>query len=103
MKDGLDEHQEWALKEVERILPIVLKFEEPNRSRSLTGLAYEYFIQDMEEKAFKILEMCDPNYFKEPMKQDMKDPAMEKIIMTIVAKLIESGYVIVSADDDKKG
>ena len=104
MKDGLNVEQQFILQQVESALPQVLKLPEPARSQSLTCLAYEYFLQDMEEKAFTLLEKADPNYFKEPMKKDMEsDPRMNKIIMTILAKIIEIGYVEVKTKNDQEG
>lgn len=104
MTDGLNKQQKAILDEVERQVPIVVGLPEPDRSRCLTCLAYEYMLQDMEEKAFNLLEQCDPNYFKQPMADDMKnDPNMNKIVMTILSKLIEIGYVEVrTADGEKK-
>lgn len=103
MKDGLNAQQNAILEEVERQIPLVSGLPEPDRSRCLTCLAYEYMLQDMEEKAFELLEKCDPGYFKEPMANDMqKDPSMNRIVMTILSKLIEIGYVKVRTADGKE-
>ena len=103
MKDGLTADQSAILLEVERQVPLVSKLPEPDRSRCLTCLAYEYLLQDMEEKSFDLLSQCDPGYFKEPMANDMKrDPSMNRIVMTILSKLIEIGYVSVNENDKKE-
>lgn len=100
MQDGLTELQKDILRQVERATPQVLALPEPNRSKAIVGLAYEYFLQDMEEKAFGLLEQADPNYFKEGKKKDLEDPLMNKIFFTIIGKLIESGYVTVKEAED---
>jgi hypothetical protein len=103
LKDGMTEVQKLVDQAVQAQLPMILKVPEPDRSKALVCLAYEYFILDMEEKAFAILDKADPNYFSEGMKKDLQDPQMNQIFMTIVAKLIESGYVKVKTDDGQEG
>jgi len=94
MKDGLNEEQRKIIEEVERQVPLILKLPEPGRSKCIVCLSYEYLIQDMEEKAFSLLESADPNYFKDPMKKDMeKDPRMAELVMTMLSKIISMGYV----------
>jgi len=57
-------------------------------------LAYEYLNLDMEEYAFPLLEEADPGYFKDQLKEDMeKIPNMTEIVMRIIEKVIEAGYV----------
>lgn len=103
MKDGLTELQQKVDTAVQATLKFSLKLPEPDRSKVLTCLAYEYFNLDMEEKAFKILEKADPEYFKTHMKKDLEDPQMKQIFFSIIGKLIDAGYVKVEENGGQEG
>lgn len=90
----MDSETKYILEQCQLTLPTVLKLSEPVRSRCLMGLAYEYFIADLEETAFDILKKADPNYFGEQLGKDMKeDPRIEQIVFKIASKLMEIGLV----------
>lgn len=96
--DGLTELQKQVISAVQMQLRLVVTLPQPDKSRCLLCLAYEYFVLDMEEDAFKLLEMADPEYFKDQLAKDMKEiKDMSTIVMTVMQKLVEGGYVIVSA------
>lgn len=60
-------------------------------------LAYEMFLLNLEERAFEILSMADPEYFKEPLGEDMvNDERFKTVVLTIMNKLVEIGVVKVS-------
>jgi len=91
-----------VLKQCQEVLPEVLQLPEPDRSRCLMGLAYEYFIADLEETAFDILKKADPKYFGEQLGKDMKiNPDIKQIVFRISAKLIEMGLVKVVEPEEK--
>lgn len=98
MMDGLTKEQESIDQAIQDQLSVVLQLSEPDRSKCLTCLAYEYFLLDMEERAFGVLKQADPEYFNTHMIKDLKDPQMNEIFMTIVSKLIRSGYIKVHVD-----
>ena len=90
----MNDEQKKIAREVQKQVPVAMTMPEPNKSRVLTCLAYEYFLLNMEEEAWKLIRQADPEYYKEGIHKDMAaDASMEKIFMTIAAKLIESGYL----------
>lgn len=94
------EEKKKIVREVQKQVPLALRMPEPDKSRVLTCLAYEYFLLDLEEEAWKLIRQADPEYYKTEVHKDMEnDASMEKIFMTIAAKLIESGYLSL----DQKG
>jgi hypothetical protein len=96
--DGMTELQKQVDSAVRSQLRIVLTLPNPDKSRCLLCLAYEYFIQDMEEDAFNLLSQADPEYFKDQLAKDMKEiENMETIVTSVLQKLIEAGYIKVSA------
>ena len=101
-KDGLDKDQSWVIEQVGIELPKALVLSEPDRSRCLLCLAYEYFNVDMEEEAFKILSQSDPDYFKNgQLGKDMKEiKDMDKIVFAIMGKLLSAGYIKI--EEEKK-
>ena len=102
-KDGLDKDQKYIVDQIKQQLPSVKKLPEPDRSRYLVSLAYEYFLQDMEEDAFKLIEMADPNYFKGQMSKDMGTvEGFDKIVTVIMSKLLELGYFVDPKEKKKK-
>lgn len=101
MVDGLTEEQKQIDVAVQKQLPSVLKLPEPDRSKCLMCLAYEYFNLDMEEKAFTIIQKADPNYFNNQLKEDMKDPDIQKIVMRILGSLMNAGYVKVESGKEE--
>jgi hypothetical protein len=100
MTDGLSDKQKFIDGEIQELLPEVLKIPEPDRSRSLVCLAYEYFMVDMEEDAFSILRNVDPSYYKNEMHSDMKDGEMKHIFMSIMSKLVDTGYIKITERSD---
>jgi hypothetical protein len=98
--DGLTENQKEIIKAVEEMLPSIRKLPDPMRSQSLLCMAYEYFIADMEERAYPLLEEADPNYFSEQLGKDMADDSrMLEIVMRIMDKLVDIGIVKVTAKE----
>lgn len=94
MKDGLTQEEQQMVSEIKSLLPTVRLLPDPDRSRSLLCLAYEYFLMDMEEEAYKLLEEADQNYFGEQLGKDMKDiTGMTEIVMRILNKLMDIGIV----------
>lgn len=90
----MDSETKYVLEQCKIMLPTVLQMPEPQKSRCLMGLAYEYFIADLEEEAYKILKKADPKYFGEQLGKDMKeDPIIKQIVFRIASKLIEIGLV----------
>lgn len=99
MNDGLSKEDKWMVEQIELQFPFVLKLSDPDKSRCLLGLAYEYFLMDMEEKAYELLRQADPNYFKEQLAKDMREiPNMDKIVLRIMGKLIDIGVVVVDSE-----
>jgi hypothetical protein len=95
--DGLSEIQRKIDAAVKQQLPFVLRMPDPDRSRCLFCLAYEYLNLDMEERAFPLLEQADPDYFAAQLKEDMaKIPNMTEMVMRILQKLVDAGYVKIS-------
>lgn len=93
--DGLDTVQKTIIDEINKQLPSVLKMPNPDKSRCLVSLAYEYFNLDMEEEGFKLIEQCDPQYFKGQMAEDMKNIRdFDQIVVAIMAKLLHLGYIV---------
>ena len=102
MNDGLTEEQIFIIDEVKAQLPIVLTLSNPDKSRCLLGLSYEYFLMDLEEEAYKLLKQADPAYFGEQLGKDMKEiPNMDIVVFTITSKLIELGLVLEDIIDFK--
>lgn len=94
MNDGISRENQEVITAIKAQLPIVLRMPDPDKSRCLLALSYEYMIMDMEEEALKLLKQADPEYFKEQLSKDMKDiPNMDIIVMSISSKLIELGIV----------
>lgn len=94
MNDGISAKDQLVVDEIKKQLPFVLTLPNPDKSRCLLSLAYEYIIMDMEEEGMKLLRQADPEYFKEQLSKDMKDiPNMEIIVLSISSKLIELGIV----------
>ena len=99
MKDGQTDEESKVITAIKATLPLVLTLPNPDKSRALLGLAYEYFIMDMEEEAYKLLAMADPAYFGEQLRKDMEEiPNMEEVVMRILDKLMEIGVVRVKAE-----
>ena len=99
MRDGLTLEEQQMIGEINKALPIAMSLPNPDKSRCLLGLAYEYFLMNMEEEAYKLLEQADPDYFGEQLGKDMKEiPNMEEVVMRILDKLMEIGVVVVKAD-----
>lgn len=91
--DGLTEDQKYIDEAVKAQLPLVLKLPNPYRSQCLLCLAYEYFILDMEEEAYKLLMKADPEYFKDQLAKDIKEiPNMDIIVKRVAKKLVELGF-----------
>jgi predicted transcriptional regulator len=94
MNERISPNDQKTVDEIKRMLPLVLPMPNPNKSRCLLGLAYEYFIMDMEEEAYKLLLMADPEYFKDQLAEDMKEmPNMKEVVLTIMHKLVELGLI----------
>ena len=94
MIDGLSEEQKRTDTMVKAQLPLVVKLPEPSRSRCLLALSYEYFVQDMEEEAFVLLSMSDSGYYDLQFAVDIVErDDMRELLVIIVQKLIEGGYV----------
>lgn len=94
MIDGLTEEQALVIKEVEKQLPMIATLPEPERSRCYMCLSYEYFILDMEEKGFALIEKADPNYFGKQLSEDMKNiKDIDTIVFSILESLMKGGYV----------
>jgi len=103
MRDGLTEEQQAIYKIVESHMVFVATMPEPDKSRCLLSLAYEYFILDMEEEAFKLLEQADSGYFQEQLESDVDSiDNMKEIVTTIMSKLIEIGYIRVKLDAEER-
>ena len=96
--DGLSEIQELVDAAVQEQLPTILNLKEPSRTKALTCLMYEYLLQDMEEKAFELMDLADPDYFKLHFMNDLKDPQFKQIFQTMVHKFIELGYIKVGKE-----
>jgi len=93
--DGLDINQKTVIDEINQQLPTVLKMPNPDKSRCLVSLAYEYFNLDMEEDGFKLINQCDPRYFKTHIAEDMKNiKGFDTIVIAIMAKLMYLGYIV---------
>jgi hypothetical protein len=98
--DGLTDLQKQVIKAVEFQLPMIRTLPDPDRSKCLMCLAYEYFILDMEERAYPLLEEADPNYFGEQLGKDMAaDENIMTIVLTIMDKLVDIGMVKVSVKE----
>jgi len=96
--DGLTDLQKQVDQAVKQQLPFVNTLPNPDKSRCLLCLAYEYFILDMEEEGLKLLEGADPEYFKDQLAKDMKEiDNMEIIVLSVTSRLIEAGYIKVVA------
>ena len=100
--DGLTKEQKEVDRLVREQIPRALALPEPDRSKCIMCLAYEYFNQDMEEKAFKLIEKADPNYFKDQLAKDMQDPQIKEIVFRIMGSLMSAGYIKVKENDGKK-
>jgi len=99
--DGLTEIQQKMVQAVETLLPDIRQLPDPKRSQSLLCMAYEYLILDMEERAYPLLEEADPNYFGEQLGKDMADdPRMMELVMRVMDKLIDIGFVKISAKEE---
>lgn len=95
MNDVIDLDNVKMIAEIKTYVPMALQLPEPDKSRCLLCLAYEYFMMDMEEEAYKLLLFADSNYFKDQLKIDMKTvPNMDKVVMRIARKLILIGVVV---------
>ncbi|HUV84319.1 MAG TPA: hypothetical protein VMV86_01340 [Methanosarcinales archaeon] len=98
---GLSDIQKQVVRAVEFQLPMVRTLPDPDRSKCLMCLSYEYFILDMEELAYPLLEEADPEYFKDQLAKDMaEDENITTIVLRIMDKLIDVGVVIVKAKDE---
>jgi hypothetical protein len=96
MNDGLTKEERWMVEQIKAQLPLIEKIPNPDKSRCLLGLAYEYFLMDMEEEAYKLLEKADPAYFSEQLGKDMEEMSeMTEIVMRILDKLMDIGVVVV--------
>lgn len=99
MKDGLTPEQQNIVDEIQRTLLTVRLLPDPDRSRCLLCLAYEYFVMDMEEEAYKLLKEADKNYFGDQLRKDTDEiPGMSEILVTILNKLTEIGLVKIVTD-----
>jgi hypothetical protein len=99
MTDGLTEKQKQIVEEIKAQLPMVYNLPNPSKSRCLLSLAYEYFLLDMEEEAFKLLKQADPNYFGEQLGKDLEEiPQMTTIILCISSKLMELGLITLNSE-----
>jgi len=99
---GLSENQKKIITAVEFQLPMVRTLPDPDRSRCLMCLAYEYFVLDMEELAYPLLEEADAEYFKYQLGKDMEaDENITTIVLRIMDKLVDVGAVIIKADDEQ--
>ena len=97
MNDGLTPEEQWVVDQIKAQLPIITKLPNPDKSRCLLSLAYEYMLLDMEEDAIKLLKQADPEYFKGQLSKDMKEiPNMDIIVLSISSKLIELGIIKVT-------
>jgi hypothetical protein len=102
MNDGLTADEVQMVAEIKTQLPFIMKMPNPDKSRCLLSLAYEYLIMDMEEEAMKLLRQADPEYFKDQLSKDMKEiPNMDIIVMSISSKLIELGIIKVVAKQEE--
>lgn len=101
MKDGWTTEQQEIDKEIKRVVGTVMKLPEPDKSKSLLCLAFEYFNLDMEEEGFDLIGKTDPGYYKNQLPKDMeKDKDINRIVMTIISKLITAGYIRTSESKD---
>jgi hypothetical protein len=89
---------------VEAQLPTIRTLPDPDRSRCLLCMAYEYFVLDMEEYACSLLQEADPEYFGEQLGKDMKDiEEMSELVLRITDKLVDIGFVIITTKGDEDG
>ena len=96
---GLSDIQKQVIKAVEFQLSMIRTLPDPDRSKCLMCLAYEFFVLDMEEKGYILLEEADPEYFKDQLRKDMdEDENVTTVVMTILDKLMEIGVVVVKAE-----
>jgi len=94
MSDGLSDIQKEVVKLVQSQLPYIKSLPEPDRSRGLLCLAYEYFNLDMEERAFPLINLAQPEYFQEQLAKDVLEvPNMREIVIKVADKLMETGYI----------
>jgi len=102
LNDGLTDEQKWIIEEIKEHLPFILEHvPNPDKSRALLGMAYEYFLMDMEDEAYALLLKADPEYFKDQLKEDMvMIPNMRQIVFRIMGKLVELGLVKVVTDEE---
>jgi len=64
------------------------------------GLAYEYFLLDLEEEGTRLLEKMDKDFFDEPLtKAIKKDPKIMEITQIMLTKLMEIGYIKITVKD----
>lgn len=96
MYDGISKEDQEMVDQIKAALSLVMNLPDPDKSRCLLSLAYEYFLMEMEEEAYKLLMHADPNYFSAQLKEDMKTiPNMDQIVTRIAGKLIELGVITI--------
>jgi hypothetical protein len=92
--DGLSDLQKQVVQAIKSQLPMVRALPNPDKSKCLMCLAYEYFMLDMEEEAYKLLSEADPEYFKDQLAKDMdEDSDVALVVSRIIDKLIDIGVV----------
>jgi len=101
LKDGLTDTQKFVHDAVQQQLPFIDELPEPDKSRCLMALSYEYFNVEMEEEGFKLLKISDPDYFKEQLEKDMRaDEIIKMIAVSIAEKIIDMGLTTVVISDE---
>ena len=100
--DGYSKKQKEVDLEVKNQLPGVLAMSEPDRTRCLFLMSYEYLYLEMEEEAFGLLKMADQGYFTSSLIEDISSvPGMDIIVATFIGKSVQVG--ISELDDGING
>jgi len=97
--DGLSKEQKYIVDQIEGMMVTVNDLPEPDKSRCLFSLAYEYYMVDMEEEANKLMMLADVEYFSKQLGEDMDNiDGMKEIVMGVMDKLIEIGIVKIKTE-----
>jgi len=96
-KPELTENQQMVVDTVidyEKMLDTVEKMSLDAKDLGYFGIAYEYFLLDMEEEGVRIMEKISVGFFDKPLAAAMKkDKAVVEIAQVMISKLIEIGFI----------